>query len=124
MKTLYLVRGIPGSGKSTFARSLGFKHHFEADMFFLDERGNYKFDASKIKKAHEWCQSKFLAALSSGENIVVSNTFIRKWEMEFYKQKAEEFGYKVIVKTMTGNYENIHGVPSWKIEQMKNNFEE
>ena len=33
-KMLYIVRGIPGSGKSTFAKSLG-GTHFETDMFFM-----------------------------------------------------------------------------------------
>ena len=55
-KRLILVRGIPGSGKSTFARSLG-GVHYEADMFFLDEMSNYVFDVTKIKDAHSWCQS-------------------------------------------------------------------
>ena len=55
-KVLYIVRGIPGSGKSTFAKTLG-GQHYEADMYFIDEEGNYKFDGTKIKDAHKWCQS-------------------------------------------------------------------
>ncbi len=52
--TLYIVRGIPGSGKSTFAKTLG-GQHYEADMFFIDENGVYNFDFTKIKDAHQWC---------------------------------------------------------------------
>ena len=38
-KVLYIVRGISGSGKSTFAKTLG-GQHYEADMFFINENGN------------------------------------------------------------------------------------
>ena len=51
-KILYIVRGVPGSGKSTFAEKL-VGHDFlvcEADKYFIDkETGEYKFDISKIK---------------------------------------------------------------------------
>ena len=53
-KELILVRGIPGSGKSTFAKSLG-GTHFETDKFFMVD-GEYKFDGTKIKEAHKWCK--------------------------------------------------------------------
>jgi hypothetical protein len=55
-KILYLIRGIPGSGKSSLAKSLGGKH-VEADMYHLDENGNYNWKPVDVKKAHEWCQS-------------------------------------------------------------------
>ena len=54
-KVLYIVRGIPGSGKSTFAKTLG-GQHYESDMFFINENGEYNFDVTKIKDAHQWCQ--------------------------------------------------------------------
>ena len=54
-KILYIVRGIPGSGKSTFAKRLVI-HDFlvcEADKYFVDkETGEYNFDFTKIKDAH------------------------------------------------------------------------
>ena len=58
-KTLYIVRGLPGSGKSTFAKQL-VSHDFlvcEADKYFIDkETGEYNFDFTKIKDAHKFCQ--------------------------------------------------------------------
>jgi adenylate kinase family enzyme len=38
-KILYIVRGIPGSGKSTFAKTLG-GIHIEADQYFVDKIGS------------------------------------------------------------------------------------
>jgi predicted kinase len=124
-KILYIVRGIPGSGKSTFAKTLG-GIHYEADMFFIDPTtGEYKFDGSKIKLAHSWCMIQTQKAMVDGEpKIVASNTFTQEWEMETYFKLAEENGYKVftiIVENRHGNT-NEHNVPEDKIEQMKNRF--
>ena len=54
MKELFLLRGLPGSGKSTFANFVWNEYAIcEADKFFYDKEGNYNFDATKIKQAHE-----------------------------------------------------------------------
>ncbi len=85
MKTLYIVRGVPGSGKSTFAKTLG-GTHFETDNYFMID-GEYKFDFTKIKEAHNWCQSEVSNAMllnyttGINEKIVVSNTFTQEWEL-------------------------------------------
>ena len=124
-KILYIVRGIPGSGKSTFAKTLG-GQHYEADMFFIDGNGEYKFDGSKIKLAHNWCMIQTQKAMVDDEpKIVVSNTFTQEWEMDTYFKLAEENGYKVftiIVENRHGGV-NQHGVPEDKIELMRNRFQ-
>lgn len=128
-KVLYIVRGIPGSGKSTFAKSLG-GAHFEADMFFMKD-GEYKFDMTKIKDAHKWCQDSVNTAMilnnTAGLNqtIVVSNTFTQEWEMKPYFEMADLHGYKVfsiIVENRHGGV-NEHNVPEEVLINMKNRFE-
>jgi predicted kinase len=129
MKTLILLRGLPGSGKSTLAKMLvGDKdyRHKEADMFFVDGEGNYKFEPSKIKDAHAWCQEEvdFLMRYEHSP-VVVSNTFTQEWEMDAYFELAEKYGYQtscLIVENRHGGV-NEHGVPADKLEQMKNRFE-
>jgi predicted ABC-type ATPase len=124
-KVLYIVRGIPGSGKSTFAKTLGGKH-VEADMYFIDENGDYKFDGLKIKLAHEWCKISCIAWMGSNEEkIVVSNTFTQEWEMEPYFTLAKEYGYTVftiVVENRHGGV-NQHGVPEDKLQMMKDRFQ-
>ena len=127
-KNLILLRGLPGSGKSTLAKLLADKEycHKEADMFFVDRDGNYKFEPSKIKDAHSWCQDE-VAFLMKYEHspIVVSNTFTQEWEMDVYYKMAEKLGYRVtsmIVENRHGG-KNEHGVPDDKLETMKNRFE-
>jgi predicted kinase len=124
MKGLYLLRGLPGSGKSTLAKSLGGKYA-EADQYFMED-GEYKFNTSKIKDAHAWCQDIVHSYLRNGvEKVIVSNTFTQEWEMESYYKLAEQYGYRVyslIVENRHGGV-NVHGVPGDKLEQMKNRFE-
>jgi len=124
-KILYIVRGIPGSGKSTFAKTLG-GQHYEADMFFIDENGNYNFDVAKIKDAHQWCQGMVKGdMILEYPKIVVSNTSTQEWEMEPYFNMAKEFGYSVfsvVVENRHGGV-NQHGVPEDKLQMMKDRFE-
>jgi predicted kinase len=123
-KILMICRGIPGSGKSTFAKTLG-GQHYEADMFFIDEEGNYKFDVTKIKEAHQWCQDIVKTdMILEYPKIVVSNTSTQEWEMEPYFTLAKEYGYtvfSVVVENRHGGV-NQHGVPEDKLEQMRNRF--
>lgn len=72
---LVLIRGLPGSGKTTMASvpaQVGYAH-FEADLFFITD-GVYSYDASRIRDAHAWCQRKTREALASGRRVVVSNS--------------------------------------------------
>lgn len=130
MKSLYLLRGLPGAGKSTLAKKLG-DVYYEADMYFTNENGQYIFNGVDIKKAHEWCQNEVHTAMilnhttGENENIVVSNTFTQEWEMEAYYKLANSYGYRVyslIVENRHGG-ENLHNVPEDKIEVMRNRFE-
>ena len=132
-KILTLVRGLPGSGKSTFANLITNQFSVcEADKFFYDKEGNYNFDATKLRIAHQWCRNQVEIRMKDNEvnpqfypEIVVSNTFTQKWEMEAYYKLAEQYGYKVfsiIVENRHGGV-NQHGVPDVKLAQMKNRFE-
>ena len=95
-----------------------------------NEDGEYKFDASKIKDAHNWCQEETRRSLERGENTVVSNTFTSLWELKYYRHLAKELGVNLKVYKMTHIYGNIHDVPQATVERMianienpKNNYE-
>lgn len=123
-KTVIILRGISGSGKSTFADFVGGVNCC-ADDFFLKE-GRYQFDPSKLKDAHEFCFNKFLKALHEGEErIVVSNTNTQAWEFERYKNEAEKFGYTVFFVVVENRHgcKNVHGVPDSVLKKQRDRFE-
>lgn len=125
-KHLFLLRGLPGAGKTTLAILIG-GLHLEADMYFVNTDGNYDFDATKLKYAHDWCKSKVEKGMTdlNQSRIIVSNTFTQEWEMQPYYDLAKEHGYKVyslIVENRHGGV-NEHGVPEDKLEIMKQRFE-
>lgn len=123
---IYIIRGVPGSGKSTLAKMIQEStgaDHFEADMYFDGPEG-YRFDASRIRQAHEWCQGKFLDSIRKGRDVIISNTFVKKWEMEFYIHQAKTHGYNVQIITLKGEFQNVHNVPQAIVERMKRNFED
>jgi len=125
MKTIILVRGVSGSGKTTFAEMIsGSSLIISTDDYWKDARGGYNFDASKLPEAHKWCQDFCRANMASGLDIIVHNTFTQEWEMEPYFVQAEEFGYKIftiIVESRHGG-KNIHDVPDTVLEKQKNRF--
>jgi hypothetical protein len=95
-------------------------------MFFVKD-GEYKFDGSRIKDAHNWCQDVVEYWMSSNEleTIIVSNTFTQEWEMKPYMDMAKEWEYQVfsiIVENRHGGV-NQHGVPDEKLQQMNDRFE-
>lgn len=129
MNTLYLIIGIPGSGKTTKAKEIIANYnklnvpikHFEADMFF-EKNGKYIFNPKQLGLAHKWCQDKCRETMTNNIDVIISNTSLMPWERSGYIRMAQEFGYEVKVLTMTGNYQNVHGVPEDKINIMKNKF--
>ena len=139
MRNLFLVRGLPGSGKTTLAETLSSLGPGEPllapmlaadDYFMLD--GEYRFDPSKLPLAHVNCQESCAAFMEDGhEKIVVHNTFVCRWEMEPYIRIAGMYNYRVtVVSVFDGGLTDDelfargkHGVPLEVIKRMRANYE-
>ena len=95
-QTLILIRGLPGSGKSSLAELFD-GPCFAADDYFM-VGGTYRFDAAQLGRAHKQCQANVVEALAVGQPItIVANTFSMRRELKPYLSMAEEFGARVHV---------------------------
>jgi len=121
MNQLIIVRGLPGSGKSTYAQNYAKEHnykHFESDMFFIDD-GEYRFDITKLKEAHTWCRLQVEDHLEKGYDVIVSNTFTKLWEILPYL--STNANIKIV--ECTGKFGNKHNVPLDVLEAMASRFD-
>ena len=124
MKTLYLICGPSGSGKTTFANKIkkekNISNHFEADHWMVDPYGGYLFDTKRLGYCHAKCQKSTEEHMQRGGDVIVSNTTLTKKEAKPYIDLSRKYGYNVEIHHMIGEFKNEHGVPDWKIEEMKN----
>jgi AAA domain len=122
---LVLIRGLPGSGKSTLAQTLCYDTewvHLEADQFWM-QGGEYKFDATRLREAHEWCQTSTSVALAKDINVVVSNTFTTVKELRPYFEIAQEFGIVPQVIVAQNDFGSVHNVPAETLAKMRERFQ-
>jgi len=123
-KNLIIVRGLPGSGKSTFAKLLG-RAVCTADDFHTDRNGNYNWKPENVGRAHEWCKRKCKRFMKAGiETVIIANTSTTEDEIRPYIMIAKNYGYRVfsiVVENRHGGV-NEHHVPETTLEKMKNRF--
>lgn len=133
-KILYVMRGLPGSGKSKRAKELvgnGIIH--SVDEYHVKD-GIYKFDIDKIGYYH---YLNFMASLESIKRgitpIVIDNTNITASNCRNYVDAARTYGYEVQVIEPNTEWafnldelvkRNTHGAPREVIESMLFTYEE
>lgn len=140
---IYLVRGAPGSGKTTFANLLkrdfdellengkrvcGMTAIFETDNFFKDQvNGRYLFDADLLETAHNWNIAEVVRFCRDYPECpcIVANTFSRIREMHPYENIARIFNRDVrYFRMMNTCYHNVHDVPATVVYKIQKRFED
>jgi hypothetical protein len=116
---LVLIRGLPGSGKTTRAMDYlndGYKH-LEADQFFMVD-GRYCFDDERLPEAHASCLEQTKEALEAGEFVCVANVFATVEDIKPYTELGVD--YQVVEATYPG--QSIHKVPTAVMHAMQANW--
>ena len=141
-KLCCVLKGVPGSGKSTKARQIvaeATKNNqtsliCSTDDFFVEHgNGIYKFEASLLGKAHNQNYKKFCKAIDEGiEIVIVDNTNIKVRDFKPYVLYANNSGYEIVLIEPTTEWawnaeecfkRNTHGVPKETIQRMINQYQ-
>jgi predicted kinase len=128
MPSLIILRGLPGSGKSTLSELLSENKWpvFSIDDYFTDPLTKvYTFEFSKNHLAYKNCQENTEKAMKTTiEKIFIDNTFTLEWEMEPYFKLAEKYAYTVHVLTVENRHhsKNKHNIPQEQIQKMAEKY--
>lgn len=132
MRYAFVMRGIPGSGKSTVARMIAesFKNqgdrasiHSTDDLCMVD--GEYQFDVELAPARHAQNLENFKDSLERGiPCVIVDNTNVKTEQYIPYVSAAQVAGYRVVFvelphpPPLEAASRNAHGVPLEVINQM------
>lgn len=146
-KLLIIMRGLPGTGKSTIARNIfDYQDQFpdvslpidvenpeivSADSYMVNAKGEFEYDASKLDANHAICFARAIALLSKDRYplVIVDNTNMTRHEISPYYLLGQATGYRILIlhaqppNLYGGEAEflaerNVHGVPEDAIAVM------
>ena len=120
---LQIIRGLPGSGKTTLALKM-YPHllRLETDMFFYS-KGAYRFTMERNRTAVDWFREEVMRLCGYDIDFVVTGVFAAHTErLEFVIEMALIAGYDVYIKTLTTQFKGIHAVPEEHFNAMKATF--
>lgn len=128
MSHLYIIRGLPGSGKSTLGKDMEMSglvdDHFEADMWMVGRDGEYQFNPENLGYCHQSCFDAACKSLLMGYHVAVSNTFTTEYEMYNYIKFCQDNNIPfttIIVENRHGN-SSVHNVPEKTMNNMRSRF--
>jgi predicted kinase len=124
MNKLYVMRGLPGSGKSSWIKANAPGASVASADHYFYTGGEYKFNGKLLKQAHDECFQSFQSFIDAGHPVVaVDNTNLSYSEGGRYIEYGLNHGYEVTVVDLqiseeTAVRRNVHGVTAPHIERM------
>lgn len=131
-KVMIILRGLPGSGKSTFAEWLVDGNRYGgtticcADEWMVNSGGIYQFDPKKLGFCHKKAQEQAEHCCGEGyHTVIIANTNTKRDEMKPYLDIAEKYGYTVFVLTVNNMHgsKSVHNVPDESLQKMRDRFQ-
>jgi len=139
--TLIIVRGLPGTGKTTLLESLVAPDCiFEADRYpkLYDENNERRAEFQSI--AHKWCFDQLEAKMKNDfykrrhhyerPNLAVAAIFEQRWYIDRYIDLAKHFNYNYNIINCEAaynaqgiRYQSVHNVPHEVWKQKAASFE-
>ena len=124
---LFILRGVPGCGKNTFAEEIarGYGDIICCADDYHMVNGVYIWKPENQGYAHKSCQNKCeLLMQNNSERIIIANTNTTEKETKPYIELAEKYGYMVfhlVVENRHGG-KDTHNVPEDTLTRMENNI--
>lgn len=127
-RSMLIVRGMPGTGKSILGSTLEFKTTnttLRESDFFFGHGHRWKFREEDLGKSYAWCMQKCYATFKNKEKLIVANRFVRAKEIKGYVNLGLSYDYQVIVVHTLGqpDWKSSKGIPAEKITKMAKDFE-
>jgi predicted kinase len=138
MSTIYIAVGLPGSGKSTYAKN--FIKDKDIEYLSSDELravfGKGEDDQTVTPLVFGHIKRKVDEFLKDGKNVLVDATSVNRKERADYINTAKKYGAKVVVlvfkmdrqglidRNKKRGQEGGRVVPDWVIDKMLAKFEE
>lgn len=126
-KTLIMCRGLPGSGKTTLAKSIAGRYeavYISADLM-LESSAGYSWSFPLSHHAHLICRSLLISAMTQDRPIIVlDNMHLRPFRAKPYVDIAKHYGYQIKVVEPDTSWKTdvdkllLHGTHRVRPEQM------
>ena len=136
--TLYITVGLPGSGKSTYAKEFikGKEIEYLSSDSLRAVYGKSEEDQTVTPLVFGHIKRKVDEFLKDGKNVMVDATNVNRKERSDYIKTAKKYGAKVVAIVFKMDRQGLiernkkrgeqgsRVVPDWVIDKMLNKFEE
>lgn len=136
--TLYITVGLPGSGKSTYAKEFikGKEIEYLSSDSLRAVYGKSEEDQTVTPLVFGHIKRKVDEFLKDGKNVMVDATSVNRKERSDYISTAKKYGAKVVAIVFKMDRQGLidrnkkrgeqggRVVPDWVIDKMLNKFEE
>lgn len=127
-KDLFIIRGLPGSGKSAFVDAVAPKDApiFNTDAALTHPDGTYEWTPERHSDAKELVNNAIRVAIERGEpKIFLDGVFDEREDFEPFIQFAKAHGYRVYTVIVENRHGGVssHGVSLETLKRFRANFD-